>query len=216
MGLVKKIVVGLGLFLSIPLLYFLVSFIFSYVTVNEKMNDAEGNVTIYLTSNGNHLELIIPKIKMGSSLLGGLYHAKHEKFLSFGWGDRTYYIKTATDSDFTITNKLQAAFMNSSALLHVRRYTHKQEDWAEIRMTLSQLEVLQTYIGNTFKINDDNEKMILPGISYGSRDNFYEARGSYTCLYTCNTWINTGLKESNTKACLWTPFDFGVLRIYKK
>lgn len=216
MRLVKKILKYLGIVLIFPIAYLILSLILTYITVNEKTSDLEKNSSVYIASNGTHLEIIIPKTKLDSTLLHGLKLNNQEHFLSFGWGDRTYYIKASTSLNFTILNKCQAAFANSSALLHVTRYKRKRNDWVEIKMTPSQLKVLQTYINNTFKNNNENKKIILPGISYSSNDNFYEAKGNYNCFNTCNTWINTALKQSNAKACLWTPFDFGLISIHKK
>ncbi|MEW7291653.1 DUF2459 domain-containing protein [Aquimarina sp. 2304DJ70-9] len=215
MRLVKNILKCTGVVLIFPIAYFVLSVIFTYITVNKKANDVETNQSIYLGSKELHLEIIIPKTELDTTLLNGLKYNNNEKFLSFGWGDKTYYSKTSTSSNFTIINKCQAAFTNTSALLHVTRYSTKQNDWVEIKMTPSQLIVLQTYINNTFKNNNQDQKIIIPGLSYSTNDNFYEANGNYNCFNTCNTWINTGLKQSNAMACLWTPFDFGLLRIYK-
>ena len=55
---------------------------------------------------------------------------------------------------------------------------------------------------------------MLQGYTYGNNDQFYEAVGSYSCFKTCNTWTNQALKESKLKACLWTPFDFGIISKY--
>ncbi len=65
-------------------------------------------------------------------------------------------------------------------------------------------------------LNSQNKKILLNNKGYSYNDDFYEALGSFSCFKTCNSWVNSGLKESDIKACLWTPFDFGLLRIHKK
>ncbi|MCP5062170.1 MAG: DUF2459 domain-containing protein, partial [Ignavibacteriae bacterium] len=51
---------------------------------------------------------------------------------------------------------------------------------------------------------------------YTPYDDFYEAVGSYSLFNTCNTWVNSAFKECNIKACLWTPYDFGLISMHKK
>ena len=50
---------------------------------------------------------------------------------------------------------------------------------------------------------------------YGKNDAFYDAKGSYSFLDTCNTWSNNGLKAAGQKAALWTPSDFGIFQHYQ-
>ncbi|MDY8134450.1 DUF2459 domain-containing protein [Aquimarina sp. 2201CG5-10] len=215
MRIAKKALKVLGIILMFPILYLVVSLAFTYITVNNEKQDIEKEHTIYLSSNGMHLEIIIPKTILSPTLLDGLYH-NNDVFFSFGWGDRNYYIKAATSLDFTTIDRYKAAFINTPALLHVSRYRTQRNDWLPIKMTSVQLIKINTYIQDTFKTHQGNNKIILPGISYGTYDNFYEANGNYNGFNTCNTWVNTGLKQSDTKACLWTPFDFGLLSIHKK
>ncbi|AXT52890.1 DUF2459 domain-containing protein [Aquimarina sp. BL5] len=215
MQLVKKILKCLGVVLLIPITYLIVALVCSYIPVTPKTNSEEQSKSIYLATNGIHLEIIIPKTEIGSLLHNGLRDSEQTQFLSFGWGDKTYYTKTAKSMDFNNLNRFQAALLNSPSLIHVTRYTRAQCHWIEIKITATQLIKLQTYIKESFKTNTKNTKAIVPEISYGSMDNFYKANGSYNCLNTCNTWVNTGFKQSDLKSCLWTPFDFGLLKIHK-
>ena len=64
-------------------------------------------------------------------------------------------------------------------------------------------------------LNDDGTKIILKNKGYTSNDDFYKAKGNYSCFKTCNSWVNTGFKESGLTSCLWTPFDFGLLNKYQ-
>lgn len=74
---------------------------------------------------------------------------------------------------------------------------------------------MNAYLINTFYINAERSKILLEGKGYSAVDNFYKSKGSYSCFKTCNTWINTGFKESGLKSCLWTPFDFGLINKHK-
>ena len=65
-------------------------------------------------------------------------------------------------------------------------------------------------------MDQNGNKILLIGKGYTTYDEFYEAKGNYSCFKTCNSWVNSALKESNLKACYWTPFDFSVLNKYKK
>ncbi|WP_299215811.1 DUF2459 domain-containing protein [uncultured Aquimarina sp.] len=202
--------------LLIPATYFIVALLCSYIPVTPKTSSVEQNKSIYLATNGIHLEIIIPKTEIDSLLLNGLRYSEQTQFLSFGWGDKTYYTKAAKSMDFTNVNRFQAALLNSPSLMHVTRHNNAQGHWMEIKMTTTQLIQIQTYIKESFFHDTDRHKTMVPETSYGSMDNFYEANGSYNCFNTCNTWVNTGFKKSDLKACLWTPFDFGLLRIHKK
>ncbi len=215
MRLVKKILKSIGIILIIPITYLIISLISSYITVNNSNDLTKKKHSIYIASNGIHLEIIIPKTELDTSILNGLTYTEQEQFFSFGWGDKTFYIETSTWGSFTIVNKCKAAFVNTPALLHVIRYTTMKSNWVEIKMSSSQIRKINSYIYNTFRLDASNKKIILPGLRYYKNDDFYEATGSYNCFNTCNTWVNTGLKQSDAKACLWTPFDFRLLSLHK-
>ena len=99
--------------------------------------------------------------------------------------------------------------------MHVTRYTSKRSDWTEIKISQSELDSLTSYLQNTFKTDENGAKIILENQGYSSTDDFYKANGSYSCLKTCNSWVNTGFKQSGLKSCLWTPFDFGLISKYE-
>lgn len=216
MSVIKKLLKSLVVISIVPIVYFVTALICSYIPINQETNDIEKKHSLYLSSNGIHLEIIIPKTELDTKLLYGLKHKSSDAYFSFGWGEKTYYQKTATSSDFSFVDKCNAAFVNTSALLHVTRYNSIKNHWIEIKMTSSQLLKLNSYIQNTFRLTNKNEKIILPTIAYSNNDNFYESHGKYNGFNTCNTWVNTGLKQSKAKACLWTPFDFGLLHMYQK
>jgi len=75
-----------------------------------------------------------------------------------------------------------------------------------------QLIRIQESILNDFQLKNKKEFILIEGYSYGSNDAFYEAKGSFSCFKTCNTWTNQTLKKAEIKTAIWTPFDSGILK----
>lgn len=215
MKLINKILKWALYVLLIPLSYILVSLILSSITVDRKAENQTLDKTIYLSTNGVHLEIVIPKSNLDSRFLSEIKHQQFENFLSFGWGDEEFYLNTPTWGDLTISTALKAAFWKSPTLIHVTRYQTIQPKWIEIKVSESELEKLNRYILNTFKTDSKGKVIILENQGYGATDDFYKAPGSYYFYKTCNSWVNTGFKESGLKACVWNPFDFGLLNKYE-
>jgi uncharacterized protein (TIGR02117 family) len=90
------------------------------------------------------------------------------------------------------------------------------EDCKKIMLTKKQYEDLVKYIKDKFD-RDKNGKVIFIETDsvYGINDAFYEAKGRYSFLETCNTWANNGLKVAGQKAAYWTPTDVGIFQHYR-
>jgi len=202
-------------FLLIPATYLLISLILSAVPIERKVEDQVLDNTVYLTTNGVHLDIVIPINNVDSMLLFGIERESKDAYLSFGWGDENFYLNTPTWSDLTISTAFEALFLKSSTLMHVTRYKIERSNWVEIKISDAELRKLNAYILSSFSKNSSGKKMILQNQGYTSMDDFYKAEGFFSCFKTCNTWLNTGFKKSGLRSCLWTPFDFGLLNKYK-
>jgi len=199
----------------IPIGYLVISLILTYITVNKSENETENNKLVYLSSNGVHLNIIIHQNDIVTELKNGLEFIKDYEYLSFGWGDENFYLNTPTWSDLTFENTFNALFLNSTSLIHLSRYRYIKNSWKEVSLSEVELDKLNHYILESFQKDFDGNKIILPNSGYSKNDDFYKATGSYSCFKTCNSWVNSGFKESGLKACLWTPFDFGLMNNYK-
>ena len=64
---------------------------------------------------------------------------------------------------------------------------------------------------------DQNNKveLIKTDAVYGNNDAFYEAKGSYSLFFTCNTWAANALKTAKKEAPLWTATQQGIFYHYK-
>ena len=215
MNFLKKILKGILMVICIPIVYVVLALICTYIPVSESTETETKNHTLYLRTNGVHIDFIVPIDEITPTLLQDLDYSADDQYFAFGWGDKKFYLETPEWKDLTLWNALTGIFLITPSLMHVSRLQGMGNNWVCIKLTSTQNEKLQAYIAATFKLNGDNRKVILPDEGYHNYDAFYEANGSFTGFKTCNSWANTGLRESGMKACLWTPFDFGILMIYQ-
>ena len=194
----------LALILIIPIGYLLIALLLTYITVNDEVNKEMTEETIYLKSNGIHLDIILP-----SSCISGL--SKDSKYVAVGWGDKDFYLKTPSFKDLTVSIAFKALFLKSETLIHLTTYNKVKNNWVEIAVTKEQLIEISNQINEQFDVTNLS---VIKG-NY-SNDFFYKAKGSYSCFFTCNSWVNSILKKANLKACIWTPFSFRVMELYQK
>ncbi len=214
--MIIRIIKWILAFFLIPIVYLLISLILTYIPIDYEDANNEKDKLIYISTNGVHLDIIIPKNLLDSNVLIDLKYSQNDQYLAFGWGDKNFYLNTPTWADLTFNNAFQAVFLKGPTLVHLTRYTENQIDWVEIKVNQKQLHKLNKYIFNSFYFDSKNQKVLLNNKGYFYNDDFYEAIGNFTCFKTCNSWVNSGLKKSEIKSCLWTPFDFGLIGLHKK
>ncbi|GLB48082.1 TIGR02117 family protein [Neptunitalea lumnitzerae] len=216
MKYIKRLLKVIAVFLSITVGYMVVALCATYIPVHSNQLESNKVTEVYIHSNGVHLDVIIPKELLAEDVLKDLKGVTQAKYVSFGWGDANFYLHTPQWSDLTFSTAFTALFLKSESLMHVTTYANKRTHWSKVPVSEQQLQQLNTFIAGSFVTTGKNLKVLIPGASYGSNDAFYKAHGSYSLFYTCNTWANEALKQAELEACLWTPFDFGLLKFYEK
>ena len=208
-------------FLFFIIFYLSSAFICARITVNDTISK-EGNITVYIKSNGVHTDLVIPvkSKKMDWSIVFPYANTKDKdtssKLLALGWGDKGFYLNTPTWDDLTFSTAYKAMFGLSTSALHTTYLDtiEVSSTCKKISMTQHEYDLLVCYIKRTISSKKGTSIFIPTNAVYGKKDAFYEANGSYHLFSTCNTWTNGALKHSNKKACFWTPFDTGILNQY--
>ena len=208
-------------FLLVMLLYFAAALVGSVIPVNTEQ-PKKGNITIYLRSNGAHTDFILPLenhlIDWTEFISPDYVLAKSENFryVSFGWGDLKFYRETPEWEDLRFPVAFQAVFLNTPSAMHVTflETIRMDQPTISIEITPEQYLDLSRYISNSFQRNDSGEVIPVADLHFNRHDAFFHAKGSLHFFYTCNTWVNEGLKESGLRACLWTPFDEGIFYQY--
>ena len=92
--------------------YIIISLILTSITVNRTELRVNNNKVVYLSTNGVHLEIIIPLNELSIELKKGLAYTQDEKYFSFGWGDENFYLNTPTWNDLTFANAAKAIVLN--------------------------------------------------------------------------------------------------------
>ncbi len=188
------------------------------------LSDADKEVEIFIETNGVHSDIVLPirfdTIDWSKKVLFSNTISKDSamKYISFGWGDKGFYLNTPTWADLRWSTALKAASGLGSSALHVTFLkTFHSSDSFSIKMSKRQYFLLVRYIEDSFAASSQGQFIVIDTKSvYGKNDAFYEANGSYSIIKTCNTWTNTALKTCEQKACLWTPFDKGIFYQYGK
>ncbi|OXA77290.1 conserved hypothetical protein [Flavobacterium aquidurense] len=218
--IVLKIFLG---FLGFILLYLIVAFSLSKITVNQEPK-TKPEVEIYILTNGVHTDIVMPtktdqidwskQVKFENTKAADSTY----KYIAMGWGDKGFYLETPEWSDLKASVAFKAASGLSTTAIHATYYKNLKEgdDCKKIMISRAQYNRLIKYISESFQKDASGSFLnIKTNANYGKTDAFYEATGSYSLFHTCNTWANSGLKISGQKCCFWTATDSGIFSKYK-
>jgi uncharacterized protein (TIGR02117 family) len=172
----KLIVVLLGL----VVIYLSLAVLLSVLPTHPKQLNCNTDKQIYITTNGVHLDIILPRQSVDSELLNQLIITSNIRFVSFGWGDKQFYLNTPEWSDLTFPVALQALFLRSESAMHVTPYQNSYESWNKLKICNEQLNTLNEYIVDSFEKEDLGEIKKIDVSGYGYNDYFYEANKSFT------------------------------------
>ncbi|WP_225748013.1 TIGR02117 family protein [Eikenella sp. Marseille-P7795] len=179
--------------------------------------EGEPEITVWLLSNGVHTDIVVPAVSSEADWRA-VFPAEHTRsqeytpWLAIGLGDKNFYLTTPTWADLRPGTALKAATGLSSNAVHAT-YLHSLEGCARcapIRISRPQYRRLVAYIRQSLQWHNGRTRPIPTHLVYGDHDAFYEATGSYSLFYTCNTWTNNALKTMGSDAALWTITEQGI------
>jgi uncharacterized protein (TIGR02117 family) len=211
---------------SAILLYVLATFILSRIPVKGQHNKG-ANIKVFLMKSGVHTDFILPVCnhikdwRTEFPLSNTAFKDSSSQLVSIGWGDQTFYMKTPTWADLTLKTALTVPFGLGPSAIHATYYQQLLDDRPNIRLHLTekQYRKLVHYIERTLEHKRNGHtkyiKATMPGVVTGN-DAYYAATGRYSLFFTCNSWVNAGLKACQQKACYWTAFAGGIFYQYGK
>jgi uncharacterized protein (TIGR02117 family) len=202
--------------------YLLVVTLLSYISVNDGLIKSHKEIPIYILTNGVHTDVVLP-LKSEHYDWTNQLKTEHTKakdttmnYVALGWGDKGFYLETPTWADLKASTALKAASGLSSSAMHVTFYKEMKESKSckKLQISSNNYKKLILFINESFQTKSGEFLKIETEAVYGKHDVFYEANGSYSLFYTCNSWANQALKAANQKAALWTISDSGIFRHY--
>lgn len=200
--------------------YFTAYFIGSNIVVNCNSKEAS-DMEIFIASNGVHTDLIFP-IRTAQIAWDTVFKPEVFKgvdssyqYVALGWGDKGFYIETPTWADLKASTAFKACFFLSSSAMHVcyHKKIKPSSSIKSIKITTDQYQKLIAFYQSTF-LRKDQTIQLIKDKGYTAFDNFYEAKGTYSFLKTCNVFTNDALKYAKIKAPYWSPFEGGLMKHY--
>jgi uncharacterized protein (TIGR02117 family) len=212
------IVAALG-FLGLVLLYLVLAVVLTLIPVNTDYVPPQEGLAVFVRTNGVHTGFVLPLDGPGVDWRA---QAKRTHFrdpaplpshISFGWGDKGFYLQVPTFADLTIGVALEAMFFLGTCAMHVGYHDQPVENASTKRLLLTpqQHRILVDHIQASFRTAEDGSWLHIAESGYRDNDTFYEAVGTYSFVHTCNTWTNAALKKMGVKTGVWTPFAQSVM-----
>lgn len=209
-GISKALLLLPALIVALSLLYGIALIAGALIPVGKNPSSTENDSSLYLINNGLHVELALPADQAPERLLRLLNQDDTPVLYCFGWGDRYFYPGTPTVSELALGPTLKALFLPTPAAIGITEYRRPPAEGRHVRkipVSAEQIEILYGYVLASLYEQEIPNQNIASG--YGAI-RFFEAGGTYSCLYTCNNWTNVALKKAGVKTRLWTPTVWGV------
>jgi uncharacterized protein (TIGR02117 family) len=178
--------------------------------------DPNGKIAVWTSSNGSHTDIIVPTVTSQldwRSFVTPLDTRSADSsisYISFGWGDKEFFLNTPTWGDLTASTALKAASGLGSGAVHVTYIGNPEfnPSWRKMMLNEKQYAELIHFIQQSFLMKEGKVVVIPTEARYGNNDAFYESTKSYSLFYTCNTWTHEGLDAAEQAHCPWTILAF--------
>lgn len=188
------------------------------IPANTRWTPPARGVRIYVESNGVHTGLVLPVIAAGVDWRGLLrpedladprYAALSH--VAIGWGERTFYLETATWADVRPMTVLSAAVGSDRTVMHVDhiRNPGTSDDSRAVVLRPEEYRRLAAFVRASFAAAPGARAWHRTG--YTVNDAFYAATGRYDAVRTCNSWTGAALRHAGVRVGAWTPFPVTVL-----
>jgi uncharacterized protein (TIGR02117 family) len=207
--------------LAIPALYLLAALAGSLIPVNRNWEEPSRGTTVYLRSNGIHVDIVMPAVAEGLDWRS-LFPRSHfrdapasPRWFSFGAGERRVYLETPTWWDIS-PRTLWAALAGGQRVMHVDRLERPGPDLRAIRLRPEEYRRLWAAVRAQFDLTAGGRPQRIDHPGYGSDDAFYRGRGKASAVSTCNSWVAEQLRLAGVKGSLWSPFAEGLTWRYRK
>lgn len=209
-----------AIFVLLLVAYAVAAWSLSHIPTNRGFVTAEDGVEIGLTSNGVHVNFILPATHdvhdwqnefHPDDFLGSQGQAD---WVVIGWGNRRFYLETPQWSDIRLQTVLESLSGFGDTAMHVEWKVGamlEDETTYRVRMSRDQYQSLCQSILRSFRRNSSDQLIPIADAHYRNTDAFYEATGHYHIFNTCNAWVGDCLRHAGVRVGWWTPTPGGVM-----
>lgn len=204
------------------MLYLVAALIGSFIPVNRTWSEADEGITVYLRSNGVHVDLILPASAQGLDWRPLLPESDfaapppNPQWFAFGAGERRVYLETPRWRDIK-PRAVWAGLTGGERVMHVERVAAIGPDVRAIRLRPEEYRRLWASVRSEFGFSERGgrpRRVDHPG--YWTNDAFYEGYGKASAVNTCNQWVADRLRTAGIETSLWTPFTWGLMWRYRE
>ena len=207
---------------ALPLLYLFVALL-GLIPVNSDFQPTADGIEIIVVSNAVHADVVIPLVTESMDwrkrfppklFTGDVSAATH---VAIGWGDRGFFLETPTWADFKFSTAANALLLPSTTCMHVAmtRAESVREYGRSVRISAEQYQKMVAFIESSFELDQEGIKLI-EGERYGRTDCFFDAKGRYHALNTCNCWVGRAISAAGLKTGWLTPLPHTVAIYFPK
>ncbi len=123
----------IGGVVSAVILYLLLGYLIPFILVKAEKTDDPKVVEAYILTNGVHTDLVVPVksewADWSQKIPFDVTKGKNTdfKYVSFGWGDKGFYLDTPTWADLKFSTAFKAAFWMGQSAMHTTYYHEMTE-----------------------------------------------------------------------------------------
>jgi len=197
-------------------MYFTSIVVMGYLITSPSKPSVIDETHMFVSTNGLHAYLIFP-VKNENQDWQKLFpthqflSAENDfRYIAFGWGDRAFYLNTPSWDQLSVAVLLRALFKPTPSLIQVKylkRSPQLDASCVKVSLSLTQYQSICDFIELSFQKDTLGNPILIVQPGYTAYDRFYEAKGRYTLLNTCNNWVNHALKLVGIKTAMWSPLD---------
>jgi uncharacterized protein (TIGR02117 family) len=202
---------------GLVLVYAVAGVVGGAMPVNREWRSPARGIRVWLIDNGVHTDLVLPADALGidwrriarpTDLADPRYGGWG--WVAIGWGDRRFYLETPEWQDVRPATVLAAAVGSEHTVLHVAYSPEPRAGAHPHAVTLRPEEYrrLAGFVRGSFRIEQGR---LRHWHGYDAFDAFYDARGHYSAIRTCNAWVGAALRAAGVRVGWWTPFPVTVM-----
>ncbi len=197
--------------------YFLAALVGALIPGSGHRAQGDDTIEIALVRGPIHYDFLIPLTPDARQKLDDLNMAgvpvghSQSQWLMIGWGARDFYTTTGTYSDVSLRAVIKGLTGDQSVLrVEAFGYLNPDLDLPTIRLSPEQFDKLLTNILDSFARTDQGRLMPMELPGFSDHDQFFEAKGHFNALRTCNVWVGEMLRAADIRFGIWVPLPYSI------